>query len=91
MRTAVTAFVLGATAVAAVAFGLAFVLVVLAEASGREALRVGVADVEFLMFERRPDGSETAFGPAFVLLPLLGGLANAGAAAVIGLRRRGAA
>lgn len=90
MRTAVTAFFLGAAAVAALAVGASLVVALLAEASGREELRVAVADLELLSFERRRGRSETAFGPALVLLPLAGGLLNGLAAALLLGRGRSA-
>jgi hypothetical protein len=90
VRAAVTAFFLGAAAVGALAFGAALVVVVLADASGRNALRVALAGVEVLSFERRSGGSTTTFGSGLVLLPFLGGLANALAATVLLFRGRGA-
>jgi hypothetical protein len=84
----VTAFFLGVAAVAALAFGFALVAVVLADASGRDALRVALGDVVLFSFERRPEGSETAFGPALLALPVLGGVLNAGAAGVLEAQRR---
>jgi hypothetical protein len=87
VRTAVTAFLLGAAAVAALALGSAIVAVVLADASGRDVFRVALGELELLSFERRADGSETAFGPALLALPLIGGLLNAVAAAVLQARR----
>jgi hypothetical protein len=91
VRVAVTAFFLGAAAIAALAFGAAFVVVVLADASGREDLRVGLGSVELLSFTRRREGSETAFGPALLLLPVAGGLLNGIAAAALHARARSAA
>jgi hypothetical protein len=90
VRVGVTAFLLGAAAVGALAFGAALVVVVLAEASGRDALRVALAGVEVLSFERRSGGSTTTFGSGLVLLPFLGGLANALAATVLHARGRSA-
>jgi hypothetical protein len=86
VRVAVTAFFLGAAAVAALAFGSALVAVVLADASGRDALRVGLGAYELLSFERRSGVSTTTFGGALVVLPLLGGLVNAVAATVLHAR-----
>ena len=83
-----TAFFLGAAGVGAFAFGVALVLAVLADASGRDALRVGVGGVELLTVERGRDSSATTFGPALVLIPLLGGLLNAFAAALLHARGR---
>ncbi len=88
MRIVVTAFLLGAAAVAALALGSAILAMVLAEASGRDAFRVALGELELLSFERRADGSETAFGPALLVLPLLGGFLNAAAAAVLDARGR---
>jgi hypothetical protein len=90
VRPAVTAFFLGAAAVGALAFGAALVVLVLADASGRNALRVALAGIEVLSFERRTRGSTTTFGSGLVLLSFLGGLANALAATVLHSRGRGA-
>jgi hypothetical protein len=87
----VTACFLGAAAIAALAFGAALVVVVLADASGRDELRVGLGSVELLSFERRREGSETAFGPALLLLPVVGGLLNGLAAAALHAHARRAA
>jgi hypothetical protein len=89
VRLAVTAFLLGTAAVAALALGAAFVVIVVADASGREALRIGIGGVELLSFERRGARSETGFGPALVLLPLLGGILNAVSATVLRARAGG--
>ncbi len=83
-----TGFLLGAAAIAALAFGAALVLVVLADASGRNTLSVGLGGIELLSFERRRAGSETSFGPALLVLPLLGGLLNGLAGAVLHARGR---
>jgi hypothetical protein len=90
VRAAVTAFFLGAAAVGALAFGSALVVVVLADASGRDALRIALGGLEVLSFERRGGGSTTTFGSALALLPLVGGLANALAATLLHARGRGA-
>ena len=91
MRAAVTAFFLGAAAIAALAFGAALVVVVLADASGRDELRVGLGSLELLSFERRREGSKTAFGPALLLLPVVGGLLNGVVAAALHAHARRAA
>ena len=50
MRIVVTAFLLGAAAVAALALGSAILAMVLAEASGRDAFRVALGELELLSF-----------------------------------------
>jgi hypothetical protein len=89
VRALVTAFFLGAAAVAALAVVIALTAAILAEASGRPALHVGLLGVELVSFERSSAGSATTFGPALAVLPLVGGLANAAGAAVIGRAREG--
>lgn len=89
MRVVITAFFLGTVAFAAIALGTAFVVLVLAETSGRDELRFAPAGIELLSFERTAGGSETSFGPALLLVPLVGGALNAAAAGV--LRARGGA
>jgi hypothetical protein len=79
----VTAFLLGAAAAGALALVVAVAASILAEASGREALRVALVGVELVSFERAPNGSSTSFGPGIAVLALLGGLANAVGAAAI--------
>ena len=83
MRAHVTAFVLGAAAAGALALVVAVTASIIAEASGREALRVALLGVELVAFERAPNGSSTTFGPGLAVLALLGGLANAVGAAAI--------
>jgi hypothetical protein len=83
----VTAFFLGAAAVAALAVVVALTGAILAEASGRPALHVGLFGVELVSFERSSAGSATTFGPGLAVLPLVGGLANAVGAAAIGRAR----
>jgi hypothetical protein len=82
----VTAFALGVAAVGALALVSALVLAALADAGGRDALRVGLGPLVLVEFERGPRGTATTFGPALLVLPLLGGLLNAAGAAI--LRRR---
>jgi hypothetical protein len=83
VRALVTAFLLGAAAAGALALVVAVTASILAEASGREALRVALLGVELVAFERAPTGSSTTFGPGLAILAFLGGLANAlGAAAI---------
>jgi hypothetical protein len=88
VRIAVTAGLLGAAAVAALALGFAIVVVVLADASGRDAFRLALGDLELVSFERRGEATETSFGPALLVLPLVGGLLNGVAAALLQARRR---
>ena len=83
MRAHLTAFVLGAAAAGALALVVAVAASILAEASGREALRVALLGVDLVAFERAPNGSSTTFGPGLPVLALLGGLANAVGAAAI--------
>lgn len=90
MRLALTAFVLGAAAIAALAAGLAVTAALVADASGRAAFALAPAGFELVHFARTPAGSSTTFGSGLVAFPLLGGLANA-AAALLLARRRGRA
>jgi hypothetical protein len=83
VRVLVTAFLLGAAAAGALALVIAVAASILAEASGRDALRVALLGVDLVTFERAPNGSSTTFGPGLAFLALVGGLANAiGAAAI---------
>jgi len=75
-----TAFALGVAAFGAVAVVGALAVSALADASGRSELTLAVAGLELLEFERTESGTTSAFGPALALLPVAGGLANAGAA-----------
>jgi hypothetical protein len=86
MRSVVTAFALGVAAVGAFALVVALVLAALADASGRDALRVGLGPLVLAEFERSARGTATTFGPALFVLPLLGGLVNAAGAALLRTR-----
>ncbi len=81
-----TAFALGGAATALLALAVALGLAALADAAGRETFVLGVRGLDLVVFERVDDGTETTFGPALAVLPLLGGALNAAGAAV--LRRR---
>lgn len=83
MRSVVAAFALGVAAVGAFALVLALVLAALADASGREALRVGLGPLVLVEFERGVHGTATTFGSALFVLPFLGGLLNAAGAALL--------
>jgi hypothetical protein len=83
MRTVVTAFALGVAAVGALALVIALVAAALADASGREALRVGLGPLVLVEFERSAGGTATTFGPALFVLPLVGGALNAAGAAML--------
>jgi hypothetical protein len=88
MRLALTAFALGAAAFGALALVGALVLAVLFGASGRGSAELSVGAVELLAFERGGRSTSTTFGPGLVLLPLLGGCANALGAVALARRRR---
>lgn len=83
MRGLVTAFALGVAAAGALALVTALVLVALADAGGREALRIGLGPLVLVEFEDGVRGSATTFGPALFVLPLVGGLLNAAGAAIL--------
>ena len=85
-----TAFALGAAAVAALALVAALTAAFLADASGRASLRLAPLGVELVSFQRTSAETSTTFGAALAILPLLGGAANAAAAAAL-RRRRGLA
>jgi hypothetical protein len=83
VRTLVTAFALGVSAVAGLALVAALVVAALADASGREALHVGLGPLVLVEFERSPHGTATSFGAALFVLPVIGGALNAAGAAVL--------
>lgn len=82
-----TAFGLGAAASALLAVAVALGLAALADAAGRESFGIALGGLELVAFERTSRGTATTFGPALVVLPLLGGALNAAGAAL--LRRTG--
>lgn len=86
MRPLLTAFALGVVAVAGLALVAALVLAALADASGRDALRVGLGPLVLVEFERSARGTATSFGPALFVLPLVGGALNAAGAAMLRAR-----
>jgi len=83
VRTLVTTFALGAAVVGVLVFVGALAVVTLADASGRSDVSVALGPLVLLAFERGPRGTGTTFGPALVLLPLLGGALNAVGAALL--------
>jgi hypothetical protein len=83
-----TAFALGTAAVAALALVAVLTAALLADASGRESLRLAPLGVELVSFRRTSAETSTTFGAGLALLPLVGGAANAAAAAAL-QRRRG--
>jgi hypothetical protein len=83
VRSVVTAFALGVAAVGALALISALVVAALADAGGRDTLRVGLGPLVLVEFERGPRGTATTFGSALFVLPLLGGLLNAAGAAIL--------
>jgi hypothetical protein len=83
VRATLTAFTLGAAATALLAVAVALGLAALADAAGRDNFAVGSGALELVSFERSPDGTETTFGPAVALLPLVGGGLNAAGAALV--------
>jgi hypothetical protein len=83
VRLAVTAFLLGAAGIGAVALAATLVAVALADAGGRDALRVALGPLELASYRREPDGTVTAFGPGLLVVAVLGGVANAAAAVLL--------
>ena len=81
-----TAFLLGAAAIGAIALAVTLVAVVLADAGGRDSLRVALGPLELASYRRNPAGSVTAFGPGLLVVSVLGGLANGAAAVLLALR-----
>ena len=88
MRVALSAFVLGVAAFAAVALLASFLATALADASDRRAYELGIAGVQLVTYERTSHGTSTEFGPGLAALPLAGGLANAAAAVALAAFRR---
>ena len=86
VRLAVTAFLLGAAGIGAIALAATLVAVVLADAGGRHTLRVALGPLELASYRRNPDGSVTAFGPGLLAVAVLGGVANAATAVLLALR-----
>ena len=89
MRLALTAFLLGAAGIGAIALTATLVAVVLADAGGRDALRIALGPLELLSYRRDHVGSVTAFGPGLPAVAVLGGLANAAAALLLAARGGG--
>lgn len=83
MRSVMTAFALGVAAVGAFVLVTALVLAALADASGRDDLRVGLGPLVLVEFARGVHGTATTFGAALFVLPLLGGVLNAAGAAML--------
>jgi hypothetical protein len=78
-----TAVLLGATAVGALAYAAASTIGLAVAASGGE-LTLGLGPLGILSVERLVDGgSATTLGPGILVLAAAGGLANAAAAAVL--------
>ena len=86
MRPLVTAFVLGAVAVALVAGAAALALFVLADAAGWDGFVVGAGPLVVLELERTPRETSATVGAGFAALAIAGGALNAAGAAL--LRRR---
>lgn len=83
MRRLVIAFALGAATIAVLAVVGSLVVAALAEASERHELRLALGPLVLLEFERGAHGSSTTFGAGLIVLPLVGGLLNAAAAAIL--------
>ena len=83
-----TPFLLGAAAVAAVVAAAALALGIVVDANGWDDVRLSLGPVALVMFERAAAGTSTTFGLGLPLVAVLGGLANAGAAAVLRCRMR---
>lgn len=79
------AFTLGAIAIGVLAYAGTAALAVAAQAAGR-SLAVGVGPLVVVSVERDASAAATTFGPGLVLIAIIGGLVNVGAAHL--LRRR---
>jgi hypothetical protein len=81
------ALLLGLAAGTAVTWAAAATVALVASA-GEVELALGLGGLRFLAVEQGADGSSATFGPGLALVPLLAGLANAAAAAVLAARAR---
>jgi hypothetical protein len=83
VRGVVIAFAFGAAAVGVIAVVLVLVVATLADAGGRDQLRLALGPLTLLEFQRSAEASSTTFGPGLIALPLLGGILNAAGAALL--------
>ena len=84
---AVRAAALGAVAFGLLAYALAAAAAVVAQSAGR-MLNVHVGPLVLVAVERSGTATETTFGSGLVAVALLGGVANAGVAALLARRLR---
>ncbi len=79
------AFALGAIAVGVLAYAGISALAVSAQAAGR-SLAIGLGPLVVVSVEHEVSAAVTTFGPGLVVIAIIGGLVNVGAARLI--RRR---
>ncbi len=79
------AFALGAIAVGVLAYAGTSALAVAAQAAGR-SLAIGLGPLVVVSVEHEVSAAVTTFGPGLIVIAIIGGLANVGAARLI--RRR---
>lgn len=84
---AVRAFLFGALVTALVVWAGLTTIALSAQSAGRE-IDIGIGPLVLLHVVRGPDGTETTFGVALLVVTVVGGLVNALAAALLARRRR---
>jgi hypothetical protein len=86
VRTVLIAFALGAGALGIALLAASLALGIVAQSGGWPGFRVGVGSLTVLAFTRDAGRTSTTFGPGIAAVAMVGGAANATAAAW--LRRR---
>jgi hypothetical protein len=84
---ALRAFLLGAAALGLIAYTLAAAAAVAAQAAGRE-LELAAGPLLLVAVRHEAAATETTLGPGLLAVALLGGAANALAAAIVARRSR---
>jgi hypothetical protein len=88
MRLALTAFLIGVGAIAAVLLVTALALGVVADAGGWRSFELSIGPLVVVEFMRSASSTATTFGPGVPALALVGGVLNAVAAAWLARRMR---
>jgi len=89
MRTLLKATLIGTVAAALAVYAIALSIGILADASGWSSFQVALGSLPILEFERTDRETATTFGTGLMLLSLLLGTLNGGAAVAIRRRQAG--